>query len=52
MIATLHFIIPLIIAVNSASHEYVGVDAAICFDLIEAFIHPMDAVLAVNHIYI
>lgn len=45
----LHGLILLDMAVNSTAHEDVRMDTAVRFDLLEAFIHPVDAVLAANH---
>jgi hypothetical protein len=49
MVAVLAGVILLNRAENPASHENMRVGAMIRLDLIETFIHPVYAILAVNH---
>jgi hypothetical protein len=49
MLAVLYLFLFDIIAENSATHENMGMITAIRFDLIEVFIYPVYAILAVNH---
>ena len=49
MLAIWKVLVFLYKAENSTAHENVGMGAMVRFDLFEAFIHPIDAILAVNH---